>query len=224
MSEQELPDAGRELARYIDHTLLKPDATPAAISNLCKEALEARFKAVCVSGAHVASAVRLLEDSPVAVACVVGFPLGSSSTEAKVCEARAYRDAGAAELDVVLNIGWLKSGETARIARELQALREALPGAVLKLILETCYLAEAEKESACRLALAAGWDFVKTSTGFGTAGATLDDVRLMKRIVGNAMEVKASGGIRDRKSALAFIAAGATRIGTSSGLRILEST
>ncbi len=224
MSEQGNPEAGHSLARYIDHTLLKPDATPAAISQLCKEALEVHFKAVCVSGAHVEAAVRMLENSPVAVACVVGFPLGSSSTAAKICEARAYRDSGAAELDVVLNIGWLKSGETARVAEELQALREAVPEVVLKLILETCYLTNAEKESACRMALTAKWDFVKTSTGFGTGGATLSDVRLMKRLAGDAMEVKASGGIRDRDTALAFIAAGATRIGTSSGLRILHSS
>lgn len=212
-----------DLAGYIDHTLLKPGATTAAIRELCKEAMEAGFKAVCVSGAHVGTAVSLLKGSPVAVASVVGFPLGSSSTAAKVCEARAYRDAGAAELDVVLNIGWLKSGETGMLASELNALRDAVPGAILKLILETCYLSDAEKESACRLALEAGWDFVKTSTGFGTSGATLEDVRLMKRIAGNAMQVKASGGIRDRASALAFIAAGATRIGTSSGLSILDS-
>ena len=223
MSEVKMPDAGDNLAGYIDHTLLTAEATPAAIQKLCMEAREAGFKAVCVNGAHVAAAVRILEGSSVAVATVVGFPLGASSTAAKVCEARAYRDAGAAELDVVLNIGWLKSGECDQVSGELQALREAAPGTVLKLILETCYLTDTEKESACRLALAAGWDFVKTSTGFGTAGAALADVRLMKGIAGDAMEVKASGGIRDRRTALAFIAAGATRIGTSSGLQILGS-
>ncbi len=217
------PALQRPLASYIDHTLLSPLATETGIEGLCREALQYRFRAVCVNGCHLETAREMLRGSAVTLAAVVGFPLGASATGAKVCEAEACLLAGAGELDVVLNLGWLKAGNLKAVAAELRLLREIAPGAVLKLILETCFLEDSEKITACRLALDAGWDFVKTSTGFGKGGATLADVRLMKETVGDRMQVKASGGIRDLDAALAFIAAGADRLGTSSGLALVEA-
>ena len=213
----------RPLASYIDHTLLSPLATETGVEQLCREALVHRFRAVCVNGCHLKPARDILRGSGISLAAVVGFPLGAMATEAKVCEAEACLLAGADELDVVLNLGWLKAGSLKAVTTELRLLREAAPDAVLKLILETCYLEDAEKNTACRLALDAGWNFVKTSTGFGKGGATLADVRLMKKAVGEKMQVKASGGIRDLDAALAFIDAGADRLGTSSGLALVEA-
>ena len=210
------------LAKFIDHTLLSPMATDAEIRRVCEEALAYGFKAVCVAGSRLVLAREMLEGSGVLLAAVVGFPHGNASTEAKCCEAAAYVEAGADELDVVLNTGWVRSGQMGLVERELKQLRETATGKTLKLILETCYLEEKEKRAVCRLALETGWDFVKTSTGFGTGGATLADVRLMKEVVGNAMGIKASGGIRDLETAQKYLEAGATRIGTSSGVRILE--
>lgn len=214
---------GRPLASYIDHTLLNPLATEAEIVRICQEALEHGFKAVCVNGCNLETARDMLRGSRVSLAAVVGFPLGAMATEAKLCEAEACLLAGADELDTVLNLGWLKAGNTRAISSELRMMRDVAPDATLKLILETCFLDEAEKTTACRLALDAGWDFVKTSTGFGRGGATLDDVRLMKRLVSDRMQVKASGGIRDLETALAFIGAGADRLGTSSGLALVAA-
>ena len=213
----------RPLVSYIDHTLLSPLATAAEVEQLCREALLHRFRAVCVNGCHLEVAREILRGSGVSLAAVVGFPLAAMPSEAKVCEAEACLLAGADELDVVLNLGWLKAGNLKAVATELRLLREAAADAMLKLILETCYLGDAEKTTACRLALEAGWDFVKTSTGFGKGGATLADVRLMKEAVGGKMQVKASGGIRDLDAALAFIDAGADRLGTSSGLALVEA-
>jgi deoxyribose-phosphate aldolase len=213
----------RPLASYIDHTLLSPLATETGVEQLCREALQHRFRAVCVNGCHLVAAREMLRGSGVSLAAVVGFPLGAMATEAKVCEAEACLRAGADELDVVLNLGWLKAGNLNAVTTELKLLREAAGDAVLKLILETCYLEDAEKRTACRLALEAGGDFVKTSTGFGKAGATLADVRLMREAVGKKMQVKASGGIRSLDAALAFIDAGADRLGTSSGLALVEA-
>ena len=213
----------RPLASYIDHTLLSPLATEAGIEGLCREALQHQFRAVCVNGCHLEAARQIVKGSGVSLAAVVGFPLGANATEAKACEAETCLLGGADELDVVLNLGWLKAGNLKAVASELRLLREIAPDAVLKLILETCFLEDAEKRTACRLALDAGWDFVKTSTGFGKGGATLADVRLMKEAVGERMQVKASGGIRDLDAALAFIAAGADRLGTSSGLALVEA-
>ncbi len=215
---------GRPLASYIDHTLLSPLATEAEIVRLCREALDHNFRAVCVNGCNLETAREVLRGSPVSLAAVVGFPLGASATETKLCEAEACLLAGADELDMVLNLGWMKAGNHRAIASELRMVRDAAPGATLKLILETCFLDEAEKTTACHLALEAGWDFVKTSTGFGKGGATLEDVRLMKRLAANRMQVKASGGIRDLEAALAFIEAGADRLGTSSGLALMEAS
>lgn len=213
----------RPLASYIDHTLLSPVATEAEIVQLCQEALEHRFRAVCVNGCNLETARGVLQGSAVSLAAVVGFPLGAMATEAKLCEAEACLLGGAEELDMVLNLGWMKAGNLKAIATELRMVRDAAPDTTLKLILETCFLDEAQKTTACRLALEAGWDFVKTSTGFGKGGATLADVRLMKRLADNRMQVKASGGIRDLEAALAFIEAGADRLGTSSGLALMEA-
>jgi deoxyribose-phosphate aldolase len=209
------------IARYLDHTLLSPQAVEADIQNLCGEAKAFGFKAVCVAGCHLGAARELLAGSGVLLATVVGFPHGNTSTEAKCCEATAALEAGADELDVVLNVGWVKSGLFSRVSAELERLRATAPGTPLKLILETCYLDREEKRHVCQLALEARWDFVKTSTGFGTAGATLADVALMTEVVGAAMEIKASGGIRDYETALQYLRAGATRIGTSSGPAIV---
>jgi len=212
----------QSIAKFIDHTLLSPTATDSDIQRICQEAREYGFKAVCVAGCRVELARELLTGSDILLAAVVGFPHGNASTEAKACEASAYVTLGADELDVVLNTGWVKSGKWDRIATELTKLRECAPEQTLKLILETCYLEDSEKRKICEMALAARWDFVKTSTGFGTGGATLADVRLMKDTVGDAMEIKASGGIRDYETAMKYLRAGASRIGASSGPAILR--
>ena len=217
------PHFKKSLASMIDHTLLHPTATEEQVRSLCIEAVDYGFKAVCVHGCYLPLAQSLLWETGVNLATVIGFPLGATSTEAKVCQAKACLEAGANELDVVLNIGWMRSGKQPDLAAELRALRATARDACLKLILETCYLEEDQKELACRLALEAGWDFVKTSTGFGTAGATEQDVSFMKGIVGEKMGVKASGGIRDLYGARAMVQAGATRIGTSSGVAIVEA-
>ena len=209
------------IARFIDHTLLRPDASDADIRKLCREAAEFGFAAVCVSGSRLRLAGELLSGSRVRLAAVAGFPHGNTSTGAKCYEAEACVKDGADEVDVVLNIGWIKDGNTASVASELKQLREAVPDTTLKLILETCYLEEAEKRKACILASEAGWDFVKTSTGFGTGGATLSDVALMRESAGAGVQIKASGGIRDYQTAMAYLQAGASRLGTSSGPAIV---
>lgn len=215
-----------ELAKYIDHTLLKPTATFADIELLCLEAKEYGFYAVCVNSCYVKHTASILKDSDVKVGSTVGFPLGAMLTVSKAFEAAEAVKAGAAEIDMVMNVGLLKSGDfygvQEDIAEVVKAAKSIRPEAKVKVILETGYLDENEKVSACQLAKAAQADFVKTSTGFGAGGAAVDDVKLMKKIVGNAMEVKASGGIRDAKTALAMIEAGATRIGTSSGITIIQ--
>lgn len=215
-----------ELAKYIDHTLLKPTTTFADIELLCLEAKEYGFYAVCVNSCYVKHAASILKDSDVKVGSTVGFPLGAMLTASKAFEAAEAVKAGAAEIDMVMNVGLLKSGDfygvQEDIAEVVKAAKSINPEAKVKVILEMGYLDENEKVSACQLAKAAQADFVKTSTGFGAGGATVDDVKLMKKIVGNVMEVKASGGIRDAKTALAMIEAGATRIGTSSGITIIQ--
>lgn len=210
------------IAKSIDHTLLSPTATAADIRRLCAEAREYGFKAVCVAGSRLELAKKLLEGTDILLAAVVGFPHGNASTAAKCCEAAAYMEAGADELDVVLNTGWVKSGAWDRVASELRDVRETAPESTLKLILETCYLEDAEKRKACTLALEADWDYVKTSTGFGTGGATLEDIQLMRDMVDDAMGIKASGGIRDFETARKYLSAGATRIGASSGPAIVQ--
>ncbi len=211
-----------QLAQYIDHTLLKPDASSRDIETLCREAVQHRFWSVCVNGSRVAQAHALVGDSGVKVAGVVGFPLGAMGGDAKRYEVEAAIDDGASEIDVVINIGWLKDGSDAAVRRELRDIVEAADERIVKVILETCLLSREEKLRACGLVVEAGAHFVKTSTGFSTAGATTHDVRLMREAVGPNYGVKASGGIKEAKIALAMIEAGATRLGTSSGVAIVK--
>ena len=212
----------RSLARYIDHTLLKPDATARDIEQLCREAMEHHFWSVCVNGSRVAQAYALVESSSVKVACTVGFPLGAMSSDAKRFEVEAAVDDGAQEIDVVLNVGRLKDGDDKYVLRELRDIVEAADERTVKVILETCLLSREEKIRACRLVVESGAHFVKTSTGFSTAGATTHDVQLLRECVGPDFGVKASGGIRDATVALGMIQAGATRLGTSSGVAIVK--
>jgi len=211
----------RDLARHIDHTLLKPEARAADVAKLCAEALEHQFWGVCVHGGRVAQAAALLEGSDVKVAAVVGFPLGAMDGDSKRYETEVAIDLGAQEIDMVLNIGRLKDGDDRAVFREIRDVVEAAQGVWVKVILETCLLTRDEKIRACGLAVEAGAKFVKTSTGFSTGGATLEDILLMRERVGPKFGVKASGGIRDTATALAMIEAGATRLGTSAGVAIV---
>lgn len=212
-----------ELAGMIDHTILKPEATREQVEKVCREAVRYGFKAVCVNSAHVRFADRRLAGSGVAVCSVIGFPLGAMHTDAKAFEAQAAVKDGAAELDMVLNIGALKSGDLKGAQADIEHVRRAAgAGVVLKVIIETCLLSQAQKVQACSISRKAGADFVKTSTGFSSGGATLADVSLLRKTVGRQMRVKASGGIKDLTTALAMIAAGADRLGTSSGVAIVE--
>ena len=211
-----------QLARYLDHTLLKPDATAHDIEQLCREALEHHFWSVCVNGSRVAQAYALLEDSGVKVACTVGFPLGAMTADTKRLEVEAAIDDGAQEIDVVLNIGRLKDGDDAYVLRELRDVVDAAEERTVKVILETCLLTRDEKIRACKLVVESGAHFVKTSTGFSTGGASTHDVQLMRECVGPKFGVKASGGIRDAKIALGMIESGATRLGTSASVAIVK--
>lgn len=211
-----------ELASYIDHTLLKPDATRAQLEQLCVEAAEHQFSTVCVNGSRVELAYSLLEDSDVQVCTVVGFPLGAMDADAKRYETEAAVDAGASEIDMVMNVGRFKDGEHEYIVREIRDVVEAADDRVVKVILETCLLTNDEIAQACKLVTQAQAHFVKTSTGFGNAGATLEHVRLMRETVGQFAGVKAAGGVRNANDAQAMIEAGATRIGTSNGVAIVS--
>lgn len=215
---------GNELARLIDHTMLKPEATPAEIEQLCEEALRYRFASVCVNPAYVPLAVAKLAGTEVAVCTVVGFPLGATTTAAKVCEAEQALDDGATELDMVLFIGALKVGDRERVEDDIAAVATVCHdgGGLLKVIIETALLSDEEKVLACELAQDADADFVKTSTGFAASGARLEDVRLMRETVGPEIGVKAAGGIHSYEEAMAMIEAGANRIGASAGVRIVE--
>ncbi len=212
----------RDLARHIDHTLLKADASAKDIEKLCAEALEHHFWSVCVNGSRVVQAAAILEGSDVKVAAVVGFPLGAMDGDAKRYETENVIDLGAQEIDLVLNIGRLKEGDDRYVLRELRDVVEAADGVPVKVILETCLLTRDEKLRGCSLVVESGASFVKTSTGFSTGGATIEDVKLMREAVGPKFGVKASGGIRDTATALAMIAAGATRLGTSAGIAIVK--
>lgn len=209
------------LAKFIDHTLLKPDAAGPDIEKLCFEAIENQFFSVCVNGSWVNLASALTKGTGVAVAAVTGFPLGAMSTAAKARETELAVAEGATEIDTVLHVGRLRQGDRAYVLEDLRAVVKAAGGHKVKVIFETCLLNDGQKALACALSVEAGAAFVKTSTGFSTGGATLDDVRLMHKSVAGRCEVKASGGIRDRETALAMIGAGATRLGTSSGIAIL---
>ncbi len=210
------------LNTYIDHTNLKPNATTSDIAKLCQEAIEHNFYAVCVNGCYLHHAMELLEDSEVQTAVVAGFPLGSNTLNAKLNEISLLVDAGADEIDMVLNVGYLKSGLIKDVEAELAMSRVIAEDVCLKLILETCYLTDEEIVLVSQLAMREGFDYIKTSTGFGSAGATLHHVKLMHDTVGDAVKIKASGGIRDKETAQAFIDAGASRIGTSSGIMIVS--
>lgn len=212
------------IASYIDHTLLKPDATVQQIDKLCAEAAEYHFASVCVNPWFVPRCVKNLKDTGVKVCTVIGFPLGATTTETKVFEALQAIRSGAEEIDMVINVSAMKSGSFQAVEQEIQALAAAAEGsALLKVIIETCLLTKEEKIRACQIAKRAGADFVKTSTGFSTGGATVEDIALMRKTVGPEMGVKASGGIRDYATARAMIEAGATRIGASAGVAIVKA-
>lgn len=210
------------LNKYIDHTILKATASNADVQKLCAEAIEHKFYSVCVNGCYVADAKHLLQGTDVKVAAVVGFPLGAMTTAAKVFEAKEAVENGASEIDMVINVARLKDGEFEYVENEIRQIKEAIGDNVLKVIIETCYLTDEEKVKACELSLAAKADFVKTSTGFGTDGATYEDVKLMKSVVGDNAKVKASGGVRDKETAQKYINLGAERLGTSSGIDIVK--
>jgi deoxyribose-phosphate aldolase len=214
------------LARYIDHTLLRPEATESEVRRLVAEAAEHGFASVCIPPIYVPLAAEALRDTPVATGTVVGFPLGYVHPEVRRAESRLAVAEGAGELDTVLNLSWLKSGEDRRVLDDLagwvDAMRGEREGLILKVILETALLTEEEKVRGARLVVEAGADFVKTSTGFSKGGATVEDVALLAKTVAGRIGVKASGGIRDAVTARAMIAAGATRLGTSSGVGIVQ--
>ncbi|PKN00892.1 MAG: deoxyribose-phosphate aldolase [Elusimicrobia bacterium HGW-Elusimicrobia-1] len=210
-----------KLANYIDHTLLKANATQEEIGKLCEEAAKYKFVSVCVNPAYVAMSAQLLRGSGVKVCTVIGFPLGATTPTVKAIEARDAIANGADEIDMVINVGALKSGNHQLVLEDIKAVREATRGKILKVILETAYLTREEKIKACELSKAAAADFVKTSTGFGPSGATAEDIKLMRDTVGPSMGVKASGGIRSTADATAMVAAGATRIGASASVAIV---
>lgn len=208
---------------YIDHTLLKPEASPRQIEQVCEEAKLYKFASVCVNPCNVAMVCKSLKDSNVKTCSVIGFPLGVTTTESKSFEARQAIENGAQEIDMVMNIGALKDGQYTLVENDIaNVVKEAKGKALVKVILECCLLTDDEKVKACEIAMHAGADFVKTSTGFSTGGATVHDVRLMRSVVGNKCGVKASGGIRDRDTAIAMINAGANRIGASSSVAIVK--
>ena len=210
------------LNKYIDHTILKATASSADLQKLCEEAIEHEFYSVCVNGCYVADAKHLLQGTDVKVAAVVGFPLGAMTTASKVFEAKEAIENGASEIDMVINVAKLKDGEFDYVENEIRLIKEAIADNVLKVIIETCYLTDEEKVKACELSLVAKADFVKTSTGFGTGGATYEDVKLMKSVVGDNAKVKASGGVRDKETAQKYVDLGAERLGTSSGIEIVK--
>ncbi len=211
-----------QFARLIDHTLLRPQATHSQIEAICRQGLECGFATVCVNPWHVARCAGVLADSPVGVCSVVGFPLGANTTVVKALEAERARTDGADELDMVMNVGALIQGDTAAVAADIKAVVVAAGGeAIVKVILETCLLDDDQKKDACGIAVDCGATFVKTSTGFGPGGATVEDVRLLRRLVGRRTGVKASGGIRNLQQALDLIQAGASRLGTSAGTALV---
>jgi len=210
------------LAKYIDHTILKPNATTDQVKAICEEAIEYGFMSVCVNLTHTALVSRMLKDSDVKTCTVVGFPLGAVLPEVKAFETRVAVEEGADEIDMVINIGALKDGNYDLVEKDIKAVVDASSDALVKVIFETCLLTKEEIVKAAELSVAAGADFVKTSTGFSTGGATVEDVALMKKTVGDQAKVKASGGVRDYAGAMAVIEAGAERIGASAGVAIVN--
>lgn len=209
-------------SKYFDHTILKADAKKEDIEKICKEAIEYNFASVCVNSYWTRYVAQLLSNSDVSVCTVVGFPLGAMSTKAKAYETSCAVEDGADEIDMVINVGELKAGNVEAVFEDIKAVRGQCEGKILKVIIETCYLTEDEKKTACELAVKAKADFVKTSTGFGCGGATVEDVALMKSVVSGKAKVKASGGIRNSQTAKAMIEAGADRLGTSATIAIVE--
>lgn len=212
----------KEFASLFDHTNLKPDATKLEIEKLCREALHYNFGAVCINPSNIQLAKRMLNGSDVKICTVIGFPLGATTSETKAFETKQAVDYGATEIDMVLNIGVMKNGDAHEVQDDIKSVVDASDGNLVKVILETCFLEDDEVMKACELSMKAGADFVKTSTGFGTEGATLHHVRLMRKTVGDKMGVKASGGIRNFKTARQMIEAGANRIGASASIAILN--
>ncbi len=216
--------SGAQLALLIDHTILKPDATQAQVRQFCEEAREHGFRSVCVNSIHVPLVAEQLHGSEVRVCAVVGFPLGAMPSVIKAAETAQAVGFGAQEIDMVIPVGALRDGHRDAVRADIAAVRAACPGAVLKVIIETCLLSDDEKRTACHLSVEAGADFVKTSTGFSTSGATVADVALMRAAVGPTIGVKASGGVRTLEAVQSMVAAGADRIGTSSGIAIVTAT
>ncbi|WP_456278234.1 deoxyribose-phosphate aldolase [Bacillus sp. AK128] len=213
----------QDVAKMIDHTLLKADARKEEIEKICEEAKEYKFASVCVNPTWVKTSASLLKGTEVKVCTVIGFPLGATTSETKEFETKNAIENGATEIDMVINVGALKDGQDQLVKQDIQAVVEAAKDqALVKVIIETALLTDEEKVRACELSVQAGADFVKTSTGFSTGGATLEDITLMRKTVGPSIGVKASGGIRDAKAAFAMIEAGATRIGASSGIAIVK--
>lgn len=210
------------LEKYIDHTLLKPTATFNEIEKLCQEAIDYQFFSVCVNSGYVPFAKQILKNTDVKVCSVVGFPLGAMSPLAKIYETSQALKDGADEIDMVMNVGYFKTGQIAKVLDEITQIKRETDKKILKVILETCFLTDEQKKLACQVCIDAGADFVKTSTGFGSGGATPQDVILMRDIVAGKAKVKASGGIRDQKTALEYIALGVERIGTSNGIAIVK--
>ncbi len=212
----------KEIAQLIDHTSLKPTDTPRKIINLVNEAKKWNFKAVCVSPSYVKLVYEMLKDTDIKIATVIGFPLGSNTTETKVFEAKNAILNGADEIDMVINIGRLIAGEYEYVRNEIHSIVEAVEDTLVKVIIETCYLSKEHIVIASKLAVDAGAAFVKTSTGFGTAGAKVEDIKIIKNTIGDRAKIKASGGIRDFETLIKMVNAGANRIGTSSGVKIIE--
>lgn len=227
LSEIKNTNYGQEsdsLASMIDHTLLKPDATAEQIKKLCQEAREYKFASVCVNSSNIPLVVELLRGSGVKACSVVGFPLGACTTKVKVAETKEVIENGATEVDMVVNVGAIKSGNWDFVKDDIESVVIAAKGkALVKVIIETCLLTDEEKVKVCQISKMVGADFVKTSTGFSTGGATVEDVRLMRQVVGPNLGVKASGGVRDYETAMAMIKAGANRLGTSSGIAIVKN-
>ncbi|PWJ39961.1 deoxyribose-phosphate aldolase [Sediminitomix flava] len=211
-----------EINKYIDHTVLKATTTEADIIKLCEEAVKYNFFSVCVNSSYVPLAAEHTKGSEVAVCSVIGFPLGAMSTESKVFEAKNAIENGATEIDMVINVGWLQSGKSEAVYEEIKAIKEAIGSNLLKVIIETCYLSDDEKKLASELSVKANADFVKTSTGFGTGGATFEDIQIMKDAVAGKAKLKASGGVRDFETAKKYIDMGVSRLGTSNGIAIME--
>ena len=211
------------IASMIDHTILKPEATKEEVEKLCSEAIENKFKAVCVNPFYVGLCKELLKDSNVKIATVIGFPLGANTTEVKVFETKNAIKDGADEIDMVINIAALKNKDYKIVGNDIEeVVKAANSKAKIKVIIETALLTKEEKIKACELSMQAKADFVKTSTGFSSGGARVEDIELMKSVVGDSMEIKASGGIRDIETAKAMIEKGATRLGTSSGVKLVK--